>query len=89
MNLFTYKNGDLRDWVLNLIAGILVAGLFIGLLVAVVGFANHTAHVSCLRLHEVTQLETRYERSGFNGECYVNINGRWVPEKRWREFDDE
>lgn len=48
---------------------------------------NHSAHVSCLRLHEVTGLDTRYVRSGVQGECYVNEGGRWVPESRWRVED--
>lgn len=46
---------------------------------------NHSAHVSCLRLHGGTGLPTQYKRSGLTGECYIEVNGRWIPEARWRD----
>lgn len=58
-----------------------VGGIVFGIVAPI---ANHTGHVSCLRLHEVTGMETRYVRSGLNGECYIRENGQWVPESRWR-----
>ena len=48
----------------------------------------HSAHVSCLRLSEQTGLATRYARSGVEGECYVQVGGKWIPEDRWRAIDE-
>jgi len=59
----------------------------IGLIVALVlTLSNHAGHVACLRLYEQTGLETRYARSGPDGECYIHVNGRWTPEDRWRNL---
>lgn len=80
--------GELHDRVLSLLVAIVISGGIAGIFAVAAAFANHTAHVSCLRLHEVTQLETRYVRSGANGECYVNVDGQWIPESRWRLIED-
>lgn len=74
--LFDFVGTMLVIWVIIMALG----GVVLGLLAVV----NHRDHVSCLRLHEQTSLETKYARSGANGECYVKVNGSWVPEERWR-----
>lgn len=67
------------------------AGTAIAIIGAIVGVCivggNHADHVSCLRLHEVTGIETRYVRSGGDGECYLHLPQGWVPESRWRIMD--
>jgi hypothetical protein len=56
-----------------------------GVIITTVAFISvHTAQVSCLRLHEQTNLPTKYARSGANGECYVQLHdGTWVPQQNW------
>jgi hypothetical protein len=54
-------------------------------LAVILPIRNHTAHVSCLRLSEGTGMPTQYKRSGLSGECYIEVNGRWIPESRWRD----
>ena len=46
---------------------------------------NHSDHVNCLRLHESTGLETKFQRSGITGECYIKIGDQWVPQANWME----
>lgn len=76
-----------------------VLGMLLSGFVGVVGFIgcatavmlpieNHSAHVSCLRLSEQTGLPTRFARSGMDGECYIQVDGKWIPEDRWRAVDD-
>lgn len=74
---------------LTTLAAILTIVLLIGAFCLGLGLLlNHSDHVDCLRLHEQTGLETRYARSGLNGECYVNVNGgMWVPQSTWRNFN--
>lgn len=80
------KYGGLSD------TGLLVIGLVVALVIIlaiVIGAGlgqNHSDHVSCLRLHEQTGLETRYARSGWDGDCYIKVDGRWTPESRWRNL---
>lgn len=68
-----------------------MVGVLIAIFGAVAGIAfplsNHSAHVSCLRLSEQTGLQTRFARSGVEGECYIEVDGRWIPEDRWRAID--
>lgn len=66
-----------------------MVALVVGIAVGVAVLDNHSGHVSCLRLHEVSQLETRYVRSGLEGECYIKVDQQWVPENRWRTFEGE
>lgn len=72
------------DWISNLIVTVVLATLVGGFAAFLFTLANHSGHVSCLRLHEATGLETRYQRSGVNGDCYIKINGTWTPEDNWR-----
>jgi hypothetical protein len=66
--------------------GAIAAFIILALIMAIyLPIKNHSAHVSCLRLSEGTGMETQYKRSGLNGECYIKVNGRWIPESRWRD----
>jgi hypothetical protein len=60
-----------------------VAGLYVS--VAAVGW--HARHVGCLRLHEQTDYPTRMVGSMWGGGCYVFIDGRWIPDTRYRMVD--
>jgi len=66
-----------------------VIGLVVGIGGSAVAFANHSDHVTCLRAQEQTGLETRFARSGFQGECYIKVNDRWVPLERWINVGSE
>lgn len=70
---------------LSVVVGCLA--LLAGFVVAFMIGVNHSDHVSCLRLHENTGLETRYARSGLNGECYIKVGDQWVPEERWIQME--
>lgn len=75
---------DEPTW-LGFLAGFVSCIVIAGLLVtAIITLTIHSDHVSCLRLHEQTNLATKYARSGANGECYVQLpDGTWTPEDRW------
>lgn len=60
-----------------------IAGLFFG----VFGISWHAAHVDCLRLHEQTGFPTRMVGTMWGGGCYIYIDGRWVPDSRYRMFE--
>lgn len=70
-----------------LVAWMMVISAIAGVIVMLLAWVNHGKHVSCLRLHEATSLETRYVRSGPNGECYIKIGDQWMPEKNWRQME--
>lgn len=83
----------MRDWLEDffsfIFAVVLVcAAIFLAIGGILVG-VNHEKHVDCLRAHEQTGLETRYARSGPNGECYIKVNDRWVPLERWINVGSE
>ena len=59
-----------------------VAGLIGGIIVGV----NHSMHVECLRIHEQSDLPTRVSHR--MGECWIQVNGEWVPIDRWRILED-
>lgn len=81
---------DLWEMFGGLVLGILTIALVLFVLVGgISAIVNHSEHVSCLRLHEQTGLETHYARSGIEGECYIRINGVWVPEDRWRNIGED
>lgn len=63
--------------------------LIVGVILGVVALVNHDDHVTCLRTQEQTGLETRFARSGPNGECYIKVNDRWVPLERWINVGSE
>jgi len=67
----------------------LIVGVLAGVILGIAAGVNHSDHVSCLRLHEQTGLETKYARSGINGECYIRVNERWVPKERWINVGDK
>jgi hypothetical protein len=72
--------GYVSGWVFSLAA---VALMAVAMTTAFT-LSVHSGHVSCLRLHEQTNMATRYARSGFEGECYVQLyDGTWTPEERW------
>jgi hypothetical protein len=52
--------------------------------VAVVAVDWHGQHVECLRLHEQTNYDTRMVGTVLGGECYVQVDNRWVPADRYR-----
>ena len=85
----TDRYGELSGWAGGLVAVTIIAGIFGGVVGGIIAISNHTDHVSCLRLHEVTQLPTRYVRSGAVGECYIQVDGQWIPEDRWRLIEGE
>lgn len=76
------------DWIgIGVVAAIMACiGLLVGGSFAI---KNHGVHVSCLRLHENTGLQTKVARSGATTECYVRTpDGNWVPAERYRGTDD-
>lgn len=52
------------------------------------GLSWHGDHVSCLRLSEQTGYQTRMAGNMFSGECYINVDGKWMPADRYRGIDD-
>jgi hypothetical protein len=70
----SYQPGFLQKSVIRL--------AFIGPLV-VLGFVwiNHTTHVTCLRIHEVTSMETKVV-GVMLPDCFVNEDGKWKPADR-------
>lgn len=80
-----------RELRLGVLFGLIVAASLLlmgGIVAAVMVGTNHSVHVACLRLHEQTGIETKVARSGADTECYVRIDGQWVPADRWRVIDD-
>jgi hypothetical protein len=74
------RYGYLSGWVVSALALLVFAGLTSLSFVFIV----HNGHVDCLRLHEQTNLPTKYARSGPSGECYIQLHdGTWTPEDRW------
>lgn len=82
-----------REWLQDFFSFVFVAMIICGSIVVVIGGilvgVNHSDHVTCLRAHEQTGLETRYARSGPDGECYIKVNDRWVPLERWINVGSE
>jgi hypothetical protein len=74
----------LRFWVVLVIY---VAGIFAAATVittAVITIDWHAQHVSCRQLHEQAGYATRMVGGPFGGECYVQVDERWIPATRYR-----
>jgi len=57
------------------------------LIVVIFGTSWHADHVDCLRLHEQTSYPTRMTGTMWGGGCYVQVDGRWIPDERYRMVD--
>lgn len=58
-----------------------------GLVVGISGLCWHAGHVDCLRLHEQTGYPTRMVGTMWGGGCYIFVDGRWIPDTRYRMVD--
>lgn len=80
------RNGR-QNWVdtlVNTLIFLTVVAVTVGAISGLFALGIHSSHVSCLRLQEQTGLDTKYARSGVNGECYVHVNGQWIPQDAWK-----
>lgn len=77
-------NSEVRDVIaiMTAIAVTMTAVVFI-----VIGWSWHADHVDCLRLHEQTGYPTRMAGTMWGGGCYIRIDGRWIPDTRYRMVD--
>ncbi len=57
------------------------------IIIAGFGWGWHADHVDCLRLHEQTGYPTRMTGTMWGGGCYIHIDGRWIPDTRYRMVD--
>lgn len=65
---------------------IIVAGLLA--LAGLPFFAYWNSSNSCAGFGRAVELDTKYERVGpVNWQCFVNVDGRWVPREAIREVD--
>lgn len=71
-----------------IIVGVLFIVCIGGLVFGISGASWHGDHVSCLRLSEQTGYPTRMAGNMWNGECYINVNGKWIPEDKYRGVDN-
>jgi hypothetical protein len=76
------------DWVIPVALLLGTIAFFAVGTVVVAAWAWHSSHVACLRLHEQTHYDTRMAGNMWSGECYLRIDGRWVPEDRYRSVPD-
>lgn len=80
---------DFRDGCLSfLIGAVIVIGIVAGLVFGIGGLAWHADHVTCLRVSEATGNPTRMVGNMFGGECYIQVNNRWIPLERYRGVDN-
>ena len=83
-DLFYDRRYGLRDWVVITIGGVVIA-IFALLVTAVVVASDwHGQHIACRQLHEQTGYATRMVGDWSVGECYVQVDERWIPATRYR-----
>jgi len=86
---FQDEDGYTRLWVIMALYAVIVVGAAALITVVVVAVDWHVQHVACLQLHEQSSYETRMVGSPLGGECYVQVDERWVPATRYRMVEVE
>ena len=81
---FRDEYGFLHEWIVLLSGAVVLAFVVMLLTVVIVSADWHAQHIACRQLHEQTGYESRMVGGPLAGECYVQVDERWVPASRYR-----